>query len=67
VPDVDDGCFCGSVGVEQGFNGGSSGFDIDSLELAIGVSNELAIVSDIHRLLLSFLLSTLDASSSHLP
>jgi hypothetical protein len=67
VPDVDDGCFCGSICVEEGFDGGSGGFDIDSLELAIGVSDESAKISYIHRLLLSFHLSTLDSSSSHLP
>lgn len=57
MPNVDDGCFCGSIGLEKGFDSGSGGFDIDSLELAIGVPNELANVPYIHRLL-SFLLPT---------
>ena len=57
MPDVDDGCVGGSVSVEKGFDCGSSGFDIDSLKLAIGVSNESANVS-ISHLLSSFLLFT---------
>lgn len=40
MPDMDDGCFSGSISVEKGFDGGSGGFDIDSLELAIGVSGK---------------------------
>jgi hypothetical protein len=40
VPNVDDGCFCGSIGLEKGFDGGSGGFNIDSLELTIGVSGK---------------------------
>jgi hypothetical protein len=55
---MDDGRLGSSVRVEKGFDGGSGGFDIDSLELAIGVSNELANVSYIHRMFPSFLLST---------
>jgi hypothetical protein len=66
VPDVDNGRIGGSVSVEEGFDSGSGGCHIDSLELAIGVPNELANVHYMHRLL-SFLLSTLDASSSNLP
>ena len=57
MPNVDDGGFCGSVSVEKGFDCGSSGFDIDSLKMAIGVSNELASVS-ISCLVSSLLLFT---------
>jgi hypothetical protein len=37
VPDVNDGCVGGSVSVEKGFNGRAGRFDVDDLELALGV------------------------------
>ena len=63
MPDVDDGCLCGSIGVEEGFDGRSGGFNINSLELSVGVPKELASVSIVRRPP-SFLLSTLDAPYS---
>jgi hypothetical protein len=60
VPDVDNGRIGGSVSVEEGFDGGSGGFNIDSLELTIGVSGKLVNGFTSHPLP-SFLLPTIHA------